>query len=184
MKRLLLLAAIGFLCGSLNSFAQHTAKVQNVPGGTMVSYDNLSWSVPSDYFLSDFGPEGDETYCLTFENGFDDYISLYIYPLDDSWKNCPPKDNWDYLVVYLESYLDEVEEYSTSPVVFELAYDKCETDIQAAGQEYRINGEEGEEFFYVEYCLAGKYGILAESAAWEKEVRDALKAILHSIRIR
>lgn len=180
MKHIILAAAISLFCGTLNGFAQNTAKVQNVPGGTMVTYDNLSWSIPSDFYLADSGPEGDHAYVLTIENFFEDYVSLYIYPVVDPSPDETPLDTWDLLVAYLEFSLDDLEE----DCIMGQAYDKCETVIQAAGQEYSVKRGNVEEFFYVEYAIAGKYGIYAESAAWEKDVLDKMKTILHSINVK
>ena len=198
MKRTLLIltAAIGLFCfgSAIESSAQNDnhLTITNITSdhqvkGFLVTYDNLTWTLPEWYIPTEYGPTEDgEGYAIYIENDAEDYIYILIDPADEEWKKLSPEDKWAECFYALEDYADGIDE-GEDPVVWGDSYSKTEDTIVAAGYYYYYpekNAEEDDDLQYVEYVIAGQYAIAAKAAAWDQKTREEMVAILHSIQVK
>ena len=190
MKRTLLLLtlAIGLLCGTAaESFAQNlpSPTVRSIPNGSLVTYDNLVWTLPTEFILVQYGPADDGSYVMYFENAGEDYVYLSVELLEDDWATLSRDDRWEELYFLLEDYADMVDE-GEDPVVWGDGYSRTDDVLQAAGYYYYYPAQDEnskDDYMYIEYIAAGKYGIAAKAAAWDTKTRETMVRIIHSIKV-
>lgn len=198
MKRTLLLltVVIGLLCfgSAIESSAQNDnhLTITNITNnhqvrGFMVTYDNLTWTLPEGYIPTQYGPAEDgDAYVIYIENDKEDYIHIIIELADEEWNHLSPEEKFAECYFALEDFADGIDE-GNDPVIWGEGYSNMEDTIVAAGYYYYYpakNAEEDDDLQYAEYVIAGKYALVTIAVAWDQETREEMVRILHSVKVK